>query len=86
MEIIRQRQCSLKAAMIIREIRSQQVNSNIAIQTQRDIERNDRKITEHRSHINSELINDTYLTMTGQEDYTNPFLLNNLNNPQDLLS
>jgi len=58
---------------ISREIRSQQVNSNIALQTQRDISKIDREITEHRSRINSEINNDMYLTITGQEDYTNPF-------------
>lgn len=56
-----------------REIRSQHVNSNIALQTQRDIERIDLEITEHRSRTNSEINNDMYLNLTGQEDYTNPF-------------
>lgn len=63
----------LNSDWIGREIRSQQVNSNIALQTQRDIERIDREITEHRSRTNSEINNDMYLNLTGQEDYTNPF-------------
>ncbi len=58
---------------ISREIRSQQANSNIALQTQQDIERMDREITEQRSHTNSEINNDMYLNLTGQEDYSNPF-------------
>ncbi|MBL7968127.1 MAG: hypothetical protein JNK09_14090 [Prolixibacteraceae bacterium] len=63
----------LNPEWITREIRSQQVNSNIAIQTQRDVSRIDREITEHRSRINSEINNDMYLTLTSQEDYINPF-------------
>lgn len=63
----------LNPVWISREIRSQQVNSNIALQTQRDIERIDREITEHRAHTNAEINNDMYLNLTGQEDYTNPF-------------
>jgi len=63
----------LNPEWMAREIRSQQVNSNIALQTQRDIERIDREISEHRSHTNSEINNDMYLNLTGQEDYTNPF-------------
>ena len=55
------------------EIRSQQINSQIAIQTQRDVERIDKEITEHRARTNSEINNDMYLNLTGQEDYTNPF-------------
>jgi len=63
----------LNPEWIRREIRSQQVNSNIALQTQRDIARIDREITEHRAHTNSVINNDMYLNLTGQEDYTNPF-------------
>jgi len=63
----------LNPGWISREIRSQQVNSNIALQTQRDIARIDREITEHRAFTNSAINNDMYLTLTGQEDYINPF-------------
>ncbi len=58
---------------IAREIRSQQVNSNIALQTQQAVDEIDREITEHRARTNSEINNDMYLNLTGQEDYTNPF-------------
>lgn len=58
---------------LAREIRSQQTNSNIALQTQRDINRIDSEIAEHRSHTNSEINQQMYLNLTGQEDYTNPF-------------
>ncbi|MHC1776100.1 MAG: hypothetical protein AB9834_11875 [Lentimicrobium sp.] len=63
----------LNPEWIAREIRSQQVNSNIALQTQQEITRIDREISEHRAHTNSEINNDMYLNLTGQEDYTNPF-------------
>lgn len=63
----------LNPGWIAREIRSQQVNSNIAMQTQQEVARIDREITEHRSLTNAEINNDMYLTLTGQEDYTNPF-------------
>ena len=63
----------LNPEWIAREIRSQQVNSNIALQTQRDIARIDREITEHRTRTNSAINHDMYLNLTGQEDYTNPF-------------
>ncbi len=56
-----------------REIRSQQVNSNIALQTQQAIAQIDKEITEHRALTNSEINNNMYLNLTGQEDYTNPF-------------
>jgi hypothetical protein len=58
---------------MLREIRSQQVNSNIALQTQREINRIDIEITEHRARTNSEINNQMYLNLTSQEDYTNPF-------------
>lgn len=63
----------LNPEWIGREIRSQQVNSNIALQTQQEIARIDREITEHRALTNAEINNDMYLNLTGQKDYTNPF-------------
>jgi len=63
----------LNTEWIAREIRSQQINSNIALQTQREVARIDSEIAEHRSRTNSEINNDMYLNLTGQEDYTNPF-------------
>ena len=63
----------LNTDCIVREIRSQQVNSNIALQTQQEIAKIDREITENRARTNAEINNDMYLNLTGQEDYTNPF-------------
>jgi hypothetical protein len=63
----------LNPEWLSREIRSQQTNSNTALQTQRDINCIDSEIAEHRSRTNSEINNQMYLNLTGQEDYTNPF-------------
>jgi hypothetical protein len=43
------------------------------LQTQRDINRIDSEIAEHRSRTNSEINEQMYLNLTGQEDYSNPF-------------
>lgn len=56
-----------------REIRSQQANSNLSLQTQRDLARIDREIVNQRAQINSEINNGMYLNLTGQEDFINPF-------------
>lgn len=63
----------LNPEWLSREIRIQQTNSNIALQTQRDINRIDSEIAEHRSRTNSEINHQMYLNLTGQEDYINPF-------------
>jgi len=63
----------LNPEWLSREIRSQQMNSNIALQTQRDINRIDNEIAEHRSRTNSEINEQMYLTLTAQQDYINPF-------------
>jgi hypothetical protein len=63
----------LNTEWLAREIRSQQANSNIALQTQREEARIDSEIAENRSRTNCEINNNMYLNLTGQEDYTNPF-------------
>ena len=63
----------LNPEWIAREIRSQQTNSQLALETQRYVANIDKEITEHRARTNSEINNDMYLNLTGQEDYTNPF-------------
>lgn len=63
----------LNPEWIRREIRSQQENSNIALQTRKAVEQIDREITEHRAMTTAEINNEMYLNLTGQEDYTNPF-------------
>jgi hypothetical protein len=56
-----------------KEIKSQQINGQIALKTQQDIQRIEKEICDHRARTNSEINNDMYLNLTGQEDYTNPF-------------
>jgi hypothetical protein len=58
---------------ITREIRSQQTNSQVALETQRYVANIDKEITEHRARTNAGINNDMYLNLTGQEDYANPF-------------
>jgi len=58
---------------IAREIRSQQVNNRLALNTQQAIAGIDKEIAEHRERTNTEINNDMYLNLTGQEDFTNPF-------------
>jgi len=58
---------------LVREIRSQQTNNQIALKTQQDIAKIEKQISDHRANTNSEINNDMYLNLTGQEDYTNPF-------------
>jgi hypothetical protein len=58
---------------LARELRSQQTNSQIALKTQQDIAKIEKEICDLRANTNSEINNDMYLNLTGQEDYTNPF-------------
>jgi hypothetical protein len=55
------------------EIQGQIYRGNRSIQIQQDIQRIEREIVEHRQRSNAEINSDMYLTLTGQEDYVNPF-------------
>ncbi|MDD5088495.1 MAG: hypothetical protein PHI18_06830 [bacterium] len=55
------------------EIQGQMTRSQIVLDTQRDIARIEQEMTENRRKVNSEIQNSMYLTLTGQEDYKNPF-------------
>lgn len=55
------------------EIRGQILRGKIMINTQREIQRIDREIVEHRQKTNAEIHNDMFLTLTDQEEYVNPF-------------
>lgn len=55
------------------EIKGQLQRSKIVIDTQREIQRIDREIVEHRQITNAEINNDIFLTLTDQEEYVNPF-------------
>jgi hypothetical protein len=55
------------------EIRGQIQRGQIAINTQREIERIEKEIAAHRRKTNAEIHNDMFLTLTDQEEYVNPF-------------
>ncbi len=58
---------------LVGEIRGQMTRSQIAIDTQREVERIGREIAEHRAKTNAEIHNDMFLTLTDQEEYVNPY-------------
>ncbi len=55
------------------EIRGQLERSRIVIETQKEVQRIDREIAEHRRLTNAEINNDMFLTLTAQEEYVNPY-------------
>jgi hypothetical protein len=63
----------INRAWLAGELKGQITRSGIAMDTQRYIADVDRQITEHRQRTNAEINNDAYLTLTGQEEYVNPF-------------
>jgi hypothetical protein len=64
---------SLDRQWLAGEIRGQLQRSQIVIDTQREIQRIDREIADHRRKTNAEISNDMFLTLTGQEEYVNPY-------------
>ncbi len=58
---------------LLGEIRGQMTRSQIAIDTQKEVERIGREIAEHRAKTNAEINNDMFLTLTDQEEYVNPY-------------
>jgi len=55
------------------EIQGQIKRGEIMINTQREIQRIDREIVEHRQKTNAEIHNNMFLTLTDQEEYVNPY-------------
>jgi len=55
------------------ELRGQAERSQTAAETQRYLQDADNEITANRQRTNAEIRNDQYLTLTGQEDYVNPY-------------
>ncbi len=55
------------------EIRGQAERAGIVIRTQQELQRIEQEIVAHRQKTNSEINNDMYLTLTGQEEYVNPY-------------
>lgn len=58
---------------LVGEIKGQAKRGEIALKTQQEIIRIGREITEHRQKTNEIIQNDMYLTLTGQEEYKNPY-------------
>ncbi|MBU0507649.1 hypothetical protein KKH27_02255 [bacterium] len=55
------------------EIQGQITRGQIVMDTQREIQRIEREMVENRKRVNAEIQNSMYLTLTGQEDFKNPF-------------
>jgi hypothetical protein len=58
---------------LVGEIKGQAIRGEIAVNTQKEIERIGREITSHRAKTNTEINNDMFLTLTEQEEYVNPY-------------
>jgi len=55
------------------EIKGQANRGEIAVNTQKEIERIGREISTHKRKTNAEIHNDMFLTLTDQEEYINPY-------------
>ena len=55
------------------EIQGQMTRSQIVIDTQKEVQRIEQEMVESRQRVNDEIQHSMYLTLTGQEDYKNPF-------------
>ena len=55
------------------ELKGQIQRGEIAAQTQRDIQRIDNEIAQHRRQTNAEIHHDMFLTLTSQEEFVNPY-------------
>jgi hypothetical protein len=55
------------------EVRGQLIRNKILDKTQKEIQRIGREIAENRYRTNSEIQNDMFLTLMGQEEYVNPY-------------
>jgi len=54
-------------------IQSTNQRNQTVLNTQKTIQQLDNEIVAHRQKVNAEIRHDGYLTLTGQEDYTNPY-------------
>ena len=55
------------------ELQGQIKRGQIALDTQRDIQRIEQDIVNHQQKTNAEIHNDMFLTLTDQEEYVNPY-------------
>lgn len=58
---------------MIKEIKGQVERGQIVIETQKEIQRIGKEITDHRQKTNFEINNDMFLTLMQQEEYVNPY-------------
>ena len=70
---IMQNSVILNPQWIAGEIQGQIQRGQIAINTQREVQRIEQQIVEHRQKTNAEIHNDMFLTLTDQEEYVNPY-------------
>ncbi len=63
----------LNPEWIAGELRGQAQRGEIVAKRNAEIQRIDHEITEHRRRTNEEINNDMFLTLTGQEEYVNPY-------------
>ncbi|MFZ1292022.1 MAG: hypothetical protein WAR79_18135 [Melioribacteraceae bacterium] len=68
-----QNSAKLNINWLIGEIKGQAARGQILIDTQNEIQRIGREITEHKQKTNAEINNDMFLTLTQQEEYVNPY-------------
>ncbi|MBN1584351.1 MAG: hypothetical protein JXA89_26835 [Anaerolineae bacterium] len=52
---------------------AKQFRARRALEIQRDFQRSADEIVEHRRMTHAEIGNDSYLMLTGQEEYVNPY-------------
>jgi len=68
-----QNSVKIDSQWLMGELKGQQQRNQIALQTQQELNRIDKEIVEHQQKTNAEINNDMYLTLTGQEEYVNPY-------------
>ncbi len=68
-----QNSVKLNLQWLVGEIKGQAIRGEIAVNTQKEIEKIGREISAHRQKTNTEINNDMYLTLTEQEEYVNPY-------------
>jgi len=64
---------SMMGDMALNAQKQEQYRAEKALETQRYIQNVNQEIVDHRRRTNAEISNDAYLTMTGQEEYVNPY-------------
>lgn len=63
----------LDPVWVSKELQGQMTRSQIVIDTQKEIQRIEQEMVDNRRRVNAEIQHSMYLTLTGQEDYKNPF-------------